>query len=555
MKRKNIIIIIVILLAVLALAGGLYFFFIRDSGNGGGGGFSIRDFLPFGRSPGVDERPTEPAPTPPNQGDGTSQLPAGIIPDLRQISVNPTAGAVSFRTSDGVLVIRLVDRATGHVFETTDVTLALQRISNTTIPKVHEAVWSNKNSVVLRHLMEDGEIIESIVLRLLEPGETVETSEPDAPFKFEKELKEGDQGIDVLNLQKVLNKEEDTKITDTGPGSPGQETMLFGPATSAALKKFQEKYKEEILTPQDLEESTGIVDTLTREKLNEITGVREEGADLVEPSSEGGELSLLETTLIFLSPDIKSLTTLREADKIFFLQEDALGSVGFTTNSNGSQKTQVFDSGAKEWLAKDVSGDTVMLFTKSSFDFEGVVLLLNTETKRVQRVIGGIKGLTVLSDPEGNRLIFSESERNGLSVKSYDRSSGQINDLNLKTLPEKCVWSRDEVDFIFCALPINLPAGDYPDSWYRGEVSFTDTLWKINVQTGNMTPLNDESFITRNIDAINLFLDESEQYLFFFNKKDHSLWSLKLFEEFIGEELIEVEDEEEATPPPEIPEN
>jgi len=46
----------------------------------------------------------------------------------------------------------------------------------------------------------------------------------------------------------------------------------FGPLTRAAVTKFQEKYKSEILSPQGLTEGTGIVDASTRKKLNELYG-------------------------------------------------------------------------------------------------------------------------------------------------------------------------------------------------------------------------------------------------------------------------------------------
>src|SRR5689334_7380568 len=73
-----------------------------------------------------------------------------------------------------------------------------------------------------------------------------------ACFTFTQNLKVGSKGTEVLNLQKFLNSSSDTKVAVSGAGSPGNETSTFGPATKAAVIKFQEKYAADILTPSGL---------------------------------------------------------------------------------------------------------------------------------------------------------------------------------------------------------------------------------------------------------------------------------------------------------------
>ena len=84
-------------------------------------------------------------------------------------------------------------------------------------------------------------------------------------YTFSKNLTVGSTGVDVMNLQKVLNMSADTKVASTGAGSPGNETSYFGPATKAAVMKFQSKH--------GISPVAGYVGPVTRAKLNTMGGV------------------------------------------------------------------------------------------------------------------------------------------------------------------------------------------------------------------------------------------------------------------------------------------
>ena len=47
---------------------------------------------------------------------------------------------------------------------------------------------------------------------------------------------------EVKKLQMILNSDPDTRVSAKGAGSVGKETNYYGPATRAAVAKFQLKY-------------------------------------------------------------------------------------------------------------------------------------------------------------------------------------------------------------------------------------------------------------------------------------------------------------------------
>jgi len=87
-----------------------------------------------------------------------------------------------------------------------------------------------------------------------------------------RDLTIGSVGEDVRDLQKFLNTDSATAVAATGAGSPGNESTYFGPATSAAVARFQAKYPEDTYKKAGLTAPNGFVGALTRQVINSKMG-------------------------------------------------------------------------------------------------------------------------------------------------------------------------------------------------------------------------------------------------------------------------------------------
>ena len=98
---------------------------------------------------------------------------------------------------------------------------------------------------------------------ILQDGRMVKTVEKLPKFQLKNDLIVGSKGTEVEKLQECL-------ATDKDVYPSGKITGEFGQETKAAVISFQEKYKDEILTPSNLTKGNGKVGAGTRAKLNEL---------------------------------------------------------------------------------------------------------------------------------------------------------------------------------------------------------------------------------------------------------------------------------------------
>jgi hypothetical protein len=332
---------------------------------------------------------------------------------LRKITTFPVAGAIAKKDKNEKTIVKFIARENGHIFEVPSDSNSSERVSNTTILRIWDALWlSSGEEFIARFIDEDETAIESF-------------------------------------YAKIIPKEE-------------------------------------------------------RDNDNALSGS-------------------------FLQKNIKEITYAKDRNKIFYIVPNGSGSIGIISNPDGSNKVQIFDSPISEWKAQWAEKDTIAFTTKTSSDIQGYLYFLDIKTEKLTSILAGVDGLTTLINNNANKVLFTRNDTDKLLLSVFDIKKNEVIDLPLWALTEKCVWSEENSSIIYCGVSSFIPRGDDLDAWYKGLISFSDSVWMIDIETQTAKILvNPVDIVGEEIDLIKPILSSDENYLLFVNKKDSTLWQLKL---------------------------
>ncbi len=175
------------------------------------------------------------------------------------------------------------------------------------------------------------------------------------------------------------------------------------------------------------------------------------------------------------------------------------------------------------WAGKN----TLSLLTKPTRGIQGIFYGLDIKTGSLRKIVEGNSGLTAKLSPLNNFVFYSETDKTGKVIGYfYDVKKNQRLILGTNTFADKCIWSNKTEGIIYCAVPKEYSSGVYPDDWYKGVKSTEDKLWLVDAQTGEVQILSEN--MGGNIDAVDLKFTSDESYFFYTNKKDGTLWTVKI---------------------------
>ncbi len=109
-----------------------------------------------------------------------------------------------------------------------------------------------------------------------------------------------------------------------------------------------------------------------------------------------------------------------------------------------------------------------------------------------------------------------------------NENGGEYRGFRFATSVKKCAWSKDS-RFVYCAMMGGFPSyAILPDEWEEGKYNSEDLFWKIDTESGKMERIIEKEEIPQVVDAVNLFLDKSEQYLFFIDRISGGLFRIAI---------------------------
>jgi len=199
-----------------------------------------------------------------------------------------------------------------------------------------------------------------------------------------------------------------------------------------------------------------------------------------------------------------------------------------TANPDGTNYKNIFKTRLDNLIVEWPSKEKISLRQPPSGLAQGILYAINSATGDFNKILSDIYGLSIKWSPKADKILYSSTDDRGRNPKLTlsDETGANSKDLKLAGIADKCAWSKDDRT-IFCALPQELSANAiWPDDYYKGLVILSDDFYKINLETGDKTKILGSSDQV-SYDAQELFLSPKEDYLFFINKRDGLLYSLK----------------------------
>ncbi len=227
---------------------------------------------------------------------------------------------------------------------------------------------------------------------------------------------------------------------------------------------------------------------------------------------------------------------------LFFIREVDDRVIGIVVDVSNPEKTEiVWESHFTNWLPRWGRNDYITISTPISKYARGYVYLVDPAGKvPINRFVDISSGGSALVDTTSGFFVLYESVPGSFVGKTLVTDQSRKTSIALpSTVPEKC----DGFNGVFvCAVPNSVPSSTlsgyetvFPDSWYQGDITLSDSVIQIDAVTGEkkliMSPDQDDIKLLSGNEAFDIIrptVSDDGEFFIFVNKNDLSLWMLRL---------------------------
>lgn len=205
--------------------------------------------------------------------------------------------------------------------------------------------------------------------------------------------------------------------------------------------------------------------------------------------------------------------------------------LGIRSDFTGADRSRLWESPLMGWQLK-IGSDTLYLVQHAAGGRTGGSYSLGSSGELTPRLTD-VTGLSVVPHPSDSaQLLYSSaSASQPPRLRVWSSTTQETTTLSVATLAEKCAWDPSAADIVYCGVPRAFPDVTYPDAWYRGEVHFSDYLYRIDVATGAAEPLyfpqEDAGYA---VDVTNIRVSDTGDYLLFIDANTQTPWVFRINE-------------------------
>ena len=207
---------------------------------------------------------------------------------------------------------------------------------------------------------------------------------------------------------------------------------------------------------------------------------------------------------------------------LLYTTKESFGLAGHSYNLRSGSDKAIFSLPFHEAIIQwgNEASDTHYLYPKPTYLLEGY--LYQVKGGKISRLpIDGF-GLTALAN--NDMAIYSVGKNAVRKNYIYNLNLNKETEVPYSFLPEKCLLAVTGTKVICAWENKDLPS-EFPDTWYKGEFSFKDSIWIISGNDlSNQLLVDTFKESGREIDITNLSIGSSEKALYFINKNDNTLW-------------------------------